>query len=301
MEAAANGAGGELAKRIIAYGFPEKGDFDAFKPDNANMTPDQAAQYAGSLKERLGANPPPIPKQRWIRRDGNYVVKVKSAPADDTTIAEEEGCRPDMVGRYGVVWKCSKQAGVYFTKSEITVRQFMECVNDRKCSKDNWKSLKENPKCNQGASIKSDHPMNCVNWYGAKEFCSWIGGRLPTDEEWFNEASNLNEWDWPWGDAPEVNCSYAIWGDGPNKNGCGNDGTGPVCTLEQGNSVSGVCDMTGNVWEWTSTDHKGLKNKVVRGGSWDIEKAEDLLLSHQSRFGPNFRSPHIGIRCVRDW
>ena len=142
----------------------------------------------------------------------------------------------------------SKPAGVKFTKTEITVLQYRECVNAGSCSSKGvampyWEG-KEQPDfakyCNWKQSGRGDHPMNCIDWSQAKAVCSWAGGRLPTEDEWYAEASNGGSWDWPWGDSPEVSCDYAILGDGSKTDGCGKDRTWPVCSKTKGNSVSGM-------------------------------------------------------------
>ena len=82
--------------------------------------------------------------------------------------------------RVGLMWIYSKPAGIEFTKSEITVAQYRECVEAGMCTEPNSKS--DSKYCNWGYTDRDNHPVNCVDWYQAKAFCEWVGGRLPTEE-----------------------------------------------------------------------------------------------------------------------
>lgn len=215
--------------------------------------------------------------------------------AEKTTELKAETQSPTQ-GKAGVEWVYSKPAGVYFTKTEVTAGQFKQCVNAGGCKKETRLTKPDYKKCNSVRSGRNNHPMNCVDWYEADLFCKWLGGgaRLPTEEEWCAEASNgRDKRIWPWGDSPDVNCDYAIWGGGKSKTaGCKKEGTWPVCSKPRGNSISGLCDMSGNVWEWTSTEEG--KNKVLRGGSWRGEVRDARSLRP-----PSLRRVGNGFRCVR--
>ena len=145
--------------------------------------------------------------------------------------------------------------------------------------------------------------MNCVNWYGAGEYCTWVGARLPTENEWYAEASNNGSRIYPWGDTPQASCTHCVMQDRSIQvgfaHGCGNYSTMPVGSKPLGDSVSGLSDMSGNVWEWTTTSTGS--NRVVRGGSWWDSLDSDLQAS--SRYdlaAPVTKVYSIGFRCVSD-
>jgi formylglycine-generating enzyme required for sulfatase activity len=175
-----------------------------------------------------------------------------------------------------VNWVHSEHAGIDFTKTEITVAQFRYCVEEDKCEMP--KSRSDNKHCNWGYSDRDNHPINCVDWDQASDFCSLIGGRLPTEQEWEAEASEKWNRDYPWGNQ-KVTCNYVVWGDGKKTDGCGRDSTWPVCSKERGNSVSGLC---------------------ARGGSWGSGNPEVLRASYREGRDTTRRTSHYGFRCARD-
>jgi sulfatase modifying factor 1 len=148
------------------------------------------------------------------------------------------------------------------------------------------------PGCNDDSDRSSDHPMNCVDWNGANAFCGWIGARLPTEDEWHAEASARGRY--PWGDVA-ASCGRAVMADGGP--GCGRKSTWPVCSKALGNSVSGLCDMSGNVWEWTSTQDGA--GRVLRGGGWSGDRQVALSAAGRYTFAPVAWDDNIGFRCAR--
>ena len=202
-------------------------------------------------------------------------------------------------------------------KTETTVEQFKACVDAGACTAENYRTPSTNLFCNYNRGESwLNHPMNCVNWYGANEYCAWIGGRLPTEDEWQYAATHNGtqalETTYPWGNDEPTHCVHATYNDyvsGSHHNACDGTtviphnnyvGTAPVGTYSAGNSPLGLQDMAGNVWELTSSVwHAVSIYYVIKGGSWD-NYASGLPVSYRSNLSPGKTNDVVGFRCVAD-
>jgi formylglycine-generating enzyme required for sulfatase activity len=128
----------------------------------------------------------------------------------------------------------------------------------------------------------NDHPVVEVSWYGAMAFCDYYGWRLPTE--------------WEWQAVADYNGSYIY--------GCGTTIDKSKANYEKANPLSlpsypqtspvnyyqpsgyGVCDMAGNVWEWTSSLwDPASSHRVLRGGCW-ISSSPECAVSNRYYYYP---------------
>jgi len=199
------------------------------------------------------------------------------------------------------------------TKTEVTVTQYGECVVAGACSKPaTTKTCAKDYFGNWGATGHENDPVNCVNWSQAKAFCTWIGGRLPSESEWEYAASNGSAKNkYPWGDE-KATCDYAVMDDFDGR-GCGTERTWAVCSKTAGNTSHGLCDMAGNVTEWVQdlfhSDYTGApsdgsawedsgSSRVLRGNDFN-GSFNELRSANRESMSPIFKEYNYGIRCAR--
>lgn len=187
--------------------------------------------------------------------------------------------------------------GFEMNRTEVSVQQYQACVEAGACTEPDSADEVHN----WGKAGREHHPINGVDWSQAAAFCSWKGGRLPTEWEWEwgargREAGHA----YPWG-STEPSCRVVVMGGTRwRQAGCGAQSTWPVGRKPLGASPDGLLDLGGNVLEWTDSWYdEQRKNRVVRGGDWWDLEAKPFRADHRVGEEPATREVRIGFRCVR--
>jgi cysteine-rich repeat protein len=195
------------------------------------------------------------------------------------------------------------------TETEVTIEQYGQCVAQGPCSEPDMGDVD----CNWLEPGRESHPVNCVTWSQADDFCSWAGGRLPTEAEWEYAATSAGQnITYPWGNTL-ADCTYAVMEEPVD--GCGTGHTWEVCSKTPGNTDQGLCDMAGNVWEWVQdsyhTSYLGapddgsawesptIDERVYRGGDFGNTATYLRSASRHSSL-PQVDSSDVGFRCARE-
>ena len=164
-----------------------------------------------------------------------------------------------------------------------------------------------------------DHPVTQVSWNDGTAFCEAYGLRLPTEFEW-EHAARLGQT--PDGTvfaagtaaSMEAKLRINIWEGVFPISDTGEDGfrgTSPVGAF--GEAPSGLTDLAGNVWEWTSSSYlpypspeketrEPAETRVQRGGSFlcSPNVCEGFRASARSHVTPESSLMHSGFRCAAD-
>jgi formylglycine-generating enzyme required for sulfatase activity/tRNA A-37 threonylcarbamoyl transferase component Bud32 len=224
-------------------------------------------------------------------------------------------------------------------RTEVTTGAYMACVAKGECERPP-DQVSANPPftkaqtqrfsalCNASHADRSQHPINCVAWDMASNYCHKRRQRLPTEAEWEFAARGSSQEKYPWGrDAPSAKYLNACgkecvrWGvaNGEPRQPMyeeddGFPATAPVGSFPAGATPSGVMDLAGNVWEWTAdwygpygaaavTDPAGPPEgtkRVARGGDFFGYDPKWARPAYRWKSDPGTYNHAIGFRCAAD-
>lgn len=218
------------------------------------------------------------------------------------------------------------------SKYEITNKQFSDFLNKKGNQKEQgkyWLDI-EDVDCQitkkEGKFIskkgKDNFPVIEVTWYGAKAYCEFIGGRLPTEAEWeyaakggslskeyiYAGSSNIDEVAWYFKNTwrADVDNLYS------------SSHRLDIATHQIGTKKAneiGLYDMSGNVDEWCSdwydknyyeksTLKKPLGSKTgslrVRRGGSSRGSENNCRVNYRGFDDPVTSTMHVGFRPVFD-
>lgn len=196
----------------------------------------------------------------------------------------------------------------YLARHEVTVAQYAAFVRATKAPTD------PNPLAGQPT-----HPVTFVTWPNTVAYGRWLesvlakapgltgdlvraGWRvtLPTEAQWEKAARGGDRRAYPWGDQPRQ-----------DRGNFAGTGTTPVGQYSCPECPYGLADMSGNVWEWTSSpyqpypydptdDRANLEADalwVMRGGHYG-DPARTVRTTTRGAADPGARRAFIGFRVA---
>lgn len=176
-----------------------------------------------------------------------------------------------------------------------------------------------------------NHPRDNVTWYAAVAFCRWLTWQaqerrdllpeelrrrsdwrisLPTEWQWEKAARGHDGRRYPWG-GDEYRSGYANINERYESDGRTPVGkhylqkTSAAGMYPQGASPYGICDLSGNVWEWCLNEYRdperiqetGTEARVLRGGSW-LSSLVNAAAVARHWLTPNLWDYSVGFRVV---
>jgi formylglycine-generating enzyme required for sulfatase activity len=294
----------------------------------------------------------PTPEQQAA----NSKAPVSASPDKNLTLGQDVTMSLKLIpaGKFFMGGK-SKNSEVtiskpfYLAATEVTRQQFEAFVSQTgyqtDAEKRGWATYWDKPTKgnkqipgrdwrNCGYQQDADHPVACVTWDDANEFCQWLAKktgepvRLPTEAEWEYACRAGTTTRYQWGNDPQGGKGWCNITDESLQQALQNavplgltsdiavcpwsDGYAFTSPSGQFNAnVWGLFDMHGNLWEWcadrfqqdfyssdNSIDPRGPNRgalRVIRGGCWGDQPG---LCSSAARVGwePTFADFGIGFR-----
>ena len=199
----------------------------------------------------------------------------------------------------------------FLDRTEVTVAAHARCVALHRCRPAPFSE-------GGGRFDRPELPVSLVTWKDAAAYCTFRGGRLPTEAEFERAARGRQGRRYPWGNRfgrHLANHGRLAWAPTDDRDGFAE--LAPVGAFPAGRTPDGFVDLAGNVAEWVAdryapgydpaavTDPEGpavtasTPLRVVRGGSYESPAAW-LRGATRDAAPADLRRPTVGFRCARD-
>ncbi len=250
------------------------------------------------------------PQERTVRTPGGTDHVTVFVPEGPFAMGMDEGEKDEAPAHI------VRLEGFYIDKYEVTNFQYMAFINTRPAGAEPPDSMLlslsdsdlQIKRAGDQYELKSNtvaqRPVVEVPWVGARVYCAWAGGRLPTEAEWEKGARGEDGRTFPWGEGiSRQRANYKGLFNQPIEVGHYGDGASPY----------GALDMAGNVWEWVadwydssyynrSPEHNpgGPAEgsfRTIKGGAWGTD-GRYLRSSYRYGIAPHWSDDSIGFRCA---
>ncbi len=253
---------------------------------------------------RAGGVEHPVPLLSGVVADGSHLVirtlEPPETPAGFVHIPGGPTLIGDILGVGAVDERPARieEVGAFLmAETETTNAQYLEFLNALNRCDESWIDL-GGPKCGirrlEDGSFATDAPempVVTVSHHGALAYCAWmtektgVGHRLPTEIEWERAARGPESTTYAYGDVYDPKAA--------------NQESGRLRATRSFPATGwGLFDLTGNAFEWTSSDYApGLK--VLKGGSYVLD-GPYLRNSFRMWYRPLVQADDIGFRVIRE-
>jgi hypothetical protein len=213
-------------------------------------------------------------------------------PAGDYIVSDPASTDPATSGRFRTV----TLGGYAIDRHEVTNAAYRRCWEQNGCPIPSSFDSQSRPGYFANRAF-DNFPVVNVNWAAANAYCTWVGRRLPTLEEWEVAASLAPatglRYTYPWGDRfalRVVNSALSNL----------NDTQFVGAYHPAGSTPLGIMDLAGNVAEWTAMPAASMVDGgVVKGGSFR-DPPEQLRNAALIELPRDTSAPWLGFRCAVD-
>jgi len=291
LKNAANDTVGEVSPSPAKRAFPatpSAGGTPATPPDTAE---EQPQKIADSLPPQPSILPPP----------GRYYKPVNLRVECGEPKCETEISVGDSLNAMkGKIENYNKTGKVYFRATDSAGNASSweaatyDMASDNNCSENSYPvPVKGKTVCVDAYEFPNkagEKPRNMVSQDGASRLCESTGKRLCSTEEWQAACRGYSNLRYPYGNSyNQTKCVTDLkTAKEPNRSGF----------AEHCRSYYGMYDMSGNLWEWTSTPAQREGLFLVAGGAWNTQNASSCAETKFS-FYPQNEYPFVGFRCCR--